>query len=180
MTEKLDIKKSLRCCGANVTIYSLAKIVNPQVIEIGDHSQIDDYTFINGGKGLTIGKHVHIASFASIAGDGTALLGDYVAVSSGARIFTGTNIYQGAWSMSAAAPKWMQRRKTGHVEIERFAFIGANSVVLPRVTIGEGAVIGSMSLVTKDIDPWSINVGIPCKKIAVRPKPSKDFSENLK
>jgi galactoside O-acetyltransferase len=56
----------------------------------------------------------------------------------------------------------------GRTIIEKDAFIGANVVVHPNVTIGEGAVIGSNSLVLKDVEPWSINVGNPCRKIKER------------
>lgn len=172
MVENCNVKRLLKRCGTDVTIYPLAKIVHPEVIEVGDHSEIDDYTFINGGRELIIGKYVHIAYFSSITGSGTAHIGDYACLASGARIFTSTNIHKGAWSMSTASPKSMQRNKIGHVEIVKFSFIGANSVVLPQVTVGEGAVIGALSLVTRDIEPWSINVGIPCKKIGDRQKPS--------
>ena len=41
---------------------------------------------------------------------------------------------------------------------------------IQNVTIGEGAIIGSNSLVLKDIEPWSVNVGSPCKKVGERPK----------
>jgi len=177
MREKKDIKAYLKFCGEDVKIYPLSRIVNPQVIRIGDHSQIDDFTFINGGKGLTIGKYVHITYFSSITGNGTAEIGDYAGIASGSRIFTSTNIYQEAWSMSAAAPKRMQRFKTGQVHIEKFSFIGANSIILPGVLIGEGAVIGALSLVNKNVEPWSINAGIPCRKIAERPKPSQVLAD---
>ena len=171
------LKKRLKYCGKDVIIYPWAKIVNPEVIEIGDYSRIDDFTFINGGEGVKMGKYVHIAYFSSIAGGGSFSIGDYSAVSSGSRILTSSNIYDEAWAMSAASPKPFQRFSTGHIEIGRFAFIGANSVVFPNVKIGEGAVIGAMSLVNKDVEPWSINIGIPCKKIKDRPKPSYPLPE---
>lgn len=177
MRKKKDIKAYLKSCGENVKIYPLSRIINPQVIKIGDHSQIDDFTFINGGKGLTIGKYVHITYFSSITGNGTAEIGDYVGIASGSRIFTSTNIHQEAWSMSAAAPRWMQRFKTGQVQIEKFSFIGSNSIILPGVLIGEGAVVGALSLVNKNIEPWSINAGIPCRKIAKRLKPSQALTD---
>ncbi len=60
--------------------------------------------------------------------------------------------------------------KVSIVKIGRDGFIGTNAVVHPGVTIGEGAIIGSNSLVTKDVDPWTINVGSPTKVIGKRPK----------
>ena len=45
--------------GENVKIFETAKIIRPEVIEIGDYSQIDDFTFIYGGKGIKIGRYSH-------------------------------------------------------------------------------------------------------------------------
>ena len=61
-----NVKKQSKRCGRNVRIYPLAKIVKSELIEIGDYSHIDDFSFFNGGKGLNTGKYVHIASFVSI------------------------------------------------------------------------------------------------------------------
>ena len=72
--------------------------------------------------------------------------------------------------MSAAAPIETQNLKIAYVRIERDGFIGTNAVVHPGVTIGEGAIIGSNSLVLKDIEPWTINIGSPTKVIGKRPK----------
>ena len=67
-----EVKERLKKCGQEVKIYPLVKIVKPEVIEIGDYSMIDDFTFIYGGKGIKIGRYVHIASFASIISAGGA------------------------------------------------------------------------------------------------------------
>ncbi|MDR0525771.1 MAG: acyltransferase, partial [Spirochaetaceae bacterium] len=48
------------------------------------------------------------------------------------------------------------------------AWLGPRVIVLPGCTIGEGAVIGAGAIVTKDIEPFSINIGIPAKKIGER------------
>jgi acetyltransferase-like isoleucine patch superfamily enzyme len=42
-------------------------------------------------------------------------------------------------------------------------------VVLPGVTVGEGAVIGSGGVVTRSIEPWTINVGSPARPVKQRP-----------
>jgi acetyltransferase-like isoleucine patch superfamily enzyme len=56
-------------------------------------------------------------------------------------------------------------------------------MVLPGVTLGEGCAIGAMSLVMKDVEPWSIYAGIPAKKIKERKnnllKLEKQFREEL-
>jgi galactoside O-acetyltransferase len=52
--------------------------------------------------------------------------------------------------------------------LEDHAFIGANAVVHPGVTIGEGAIVGSVSVVLEDIEPWTINVGAPTRVVGTR------------
>jgi len=164
------IKGKLNKCGREVKIYPLAKIVKPEVIEIGDNCTIDDFTLIYGGQGIVIGRYVHIASFVSIIGGGELVVGDYADIACGSRILTGSDTYYGGKRMSSALSLEQRNVVRGKVIIEKDAFIGTNTVVHPNVTIGEGAIIGSNSLVLKDIEPWSINVGSPCKKIGQRPR----------
>jgi len=161
---------NLKACGRGVRIYPSAKIVKPEVIEIGDHSTIGDFTFIYGGDGIVVGRYVNIAQFVSIIGGGRLILGDYAALTAGSRIITGTDTYQGGKRMSGALPPEQRNILRGTVVIGKDAFVGTNVVVHPSVIIGEGAVIGSNSLVLKDVEPWSINVGSPCQKIGVRPR----------
>ena len=47
-------------------------------------------------------------------------------------------------------------------------FLGSSTAVLPGVNIGEGSSVGALSLVTKSLNDWGINVGIPCKRIKVK------------
>lgn len=51
------------------------------------------------------------------------------------------------------------------VTLKRGCQIGMGSIVMPGVTIGEGAIIGARSVVTKDIPAWTIAAGAPCKVI---------------
>lgn len=156
--------------GKNVKIFDNAKIIKPEVIEVGDYSEIDDFTFIYGGKGIHIGRYVHISRFVSIIGGGELNLGDYSVLADGARILTGTDSYHGGSRMSTCLPLEQRNLKVSFVKIQKDAFIGTNAIVHPGVTIGEGAIVGSNSLVLKDIDPWTINVGSPTKVIKERPK----------
>ena len=163
-----DVAKGLRHIGLKVRIYPLAKIVRPEMVSIGDCSMIDDFVFINGGAGTKIGKYVHVASFVSVIGGGVLEVGDYSVLACGARILTGTDTPHGGKRMTTALPENKRSIKRGYVRMGRDVFIGTNSVVHPNVTIGDGAVIGSCSLVTHDVEPWSINYGAPCKRVGTR------------
>ena len=49
--------------------------------------------------------------------------------------------------------------------LRRGCQIGMGSIIMPGVEIGEGAIIGARSVVTKDIPAWTVAVGSPCKVI---------------
>lgn len=53
----------------------------------------------------------------------------------------------------------------GEIVLKKGCSVGLGSIILPGVTIGEGAMIGAGSVVTKDIPPWTIAVGNPAKVI---------------
>lgn len=57
---------------------------------------------------------------------------------------------------------------TGTIEIGADAFVGAQALVLPGLRIGEGAVVGAGSVVTKDVEPWTIVAGNPAREIGKR------------
>jgi acetyltransferase-like isoleucine patch superfamily enzyme len=56
----------------------------------------------------------------------------------------------------------------GGVVIEDDVWVGAGAILLKGITIGKGSVIGAGSVVTKDVPPYSIAAGIPCKVIKKR------------
>jgi acetyltransferase-like isoleucine patch superfamily enzyme len=53
----------------------------------------------------------------------------------------------------------------GKVLIKKGAFIGMNSTIMPGITIGEGSVVAAGSVVTKDVEPFTVVGGVPAKKI---------------
>jgi galactoside O-acetyltransferase len=54
--------------------------------------------------------------------------------------------------------------------MKKHSIVGANAVILPGVVIGEGAVVGANSLVTKDCKPWTVYVGSPARELKCRPR----------
>jgi galactoside O-acetyltransferase len=159
----------LKFVGPGVVLYESAKIARPEVVEIGEGSQIDDFVFINGGSGVRIGRFNHIASFVSVIGGGELITGDYVGIAAGVRIVTGTHHYGEGKRISPLIPEEEQCVIRGTIVLERDVFVGTNAIIHPNVTVGEGAIIGSGGLVLKDVEPWTINVGVPVAVIGRRP-----------
>lgn len=170
---KLDPIK-FRYLGENVTIWPQSKLINTSCISIGHHSIIDDFVLIIAAQnGLSIGKFVHIASFCSITGKGGAILQDFSGLAAGVRIATSDEDYAKGTSLTNPTI-FSEFRSVRHeqVTLEKHAIVGTNSVILPGVTIGKGCAVGANSVVTKDLPPWSICVGIPAKPIKERPSSS--------
>jgi len=156
--------------GKNVTIYATAKLCYPENIVLGDGVIIDDFVFIVAKQFTKLGNYVHIASFTSITGGGVFTMGDYSTLSSGVRIFTGTEDLRGM--LGAAVPAPYREAIRSYVEIGKHCMVGGNSVILPGVVIPDGTVIGAMSLVLQDtvLKPWAIYAGWPVRWLRERPR----------
>ena len=143
----------------NVKTFEYTKIIGIENIDFGKYVIIDDFVLIYAKEQIKIGNYVHIASFTSISGGGEFVMEDFSAISSGCRIVTGTDDFKDGGFGNSTVSNEFRNVTTGKVQIEKFAIIGGNSVILPNVTIGEGASVGAGSVVTKDLEPWGIYVG---------------------
>lgn len=142
-----------------VKTYEFSKIIGIENIEFGKNIIIDDFVMIYAKKKMRIGNYVHIACFSSILGGEEFVMEDFSWISSGSHIFTGSDDLKGWGFGNPTIPEEYRNVKRAPVFIEKFACIGANTVVLPGVTIGEGATIGANSVITRNLEPWGIYVG---------------------
>jgi galactoside O-acetyltransferase len=94
---------------------------------------------------------------------------DFSTLSSGIRVFTGNEDYLGGCLTNSAVPFPFRVPNRSYVHLKKHAIVGANSVILPGVVIGEGSVVGAHSLVKDDCEPWTIYVGSPARKLRPRP-----------
>jgi len=143
----------------DVKTFEYTKIIGIENIDFGQYVIIDDFVLIYAKENIKIGNHVHIASFTSISGGGKFVMEDFSAISSGCRIITGTDDFKDGGFGNSTVSNEFRNVRTGKIKIEKFAIIGGNSVILPNVTIGEGASVGAGSVVTKDLEPWGIYIG---------------------
>ena len=155
--------------GKDVMIYPLAKIIGEESSTIGDSVIIDDFVLLSAGRRCVLGSFVHIAAFTSIVGGGEFIMEDFCGLSGGIRVYTGNEDYSGGGLTNPAVPPPYRKPIRSFVCLQKHAIVGANSVILPGVTIGTGAVVGATSLVKSDCDPWTIYVGSPARPIGKRP-----------
>jgi len=115
-------------------------------IEIGDHVQLNDYVHIAAVDSVRIGDHVLLASKVFISDHNHGR-------------------YSGEGQDSPDIPPIERALHSSPIVIGRHVWIGEFVSILPGVHIGEGSIIGTMSVVTRDIPPFSIAVGSPARVI---------------
>lgn len=109
------------------------------------------------GKGCIIGDNVILDARSGLE------LGENVNISSNVSIYTLQHDHRDPYF---ACPT----NKKMNVTIKNRVWLGSNVIVLPGVTIGEGAVCCAGCVVTKDIAPYTVVAGIPAKAVGERPK----------
>ena len=122
--------------------------------QIGEGSIVNNQLTVIVPRKVKIGKGVTIMNGALLMAVGGITIEDNVMVAAHAKIITNNHDpYQR--SVLTCKP----------VVIKKGAWIGAAATILPGVTIGEYAIVGSDSVVTKDIPPYAVAVGSPAKVI---------------
>ncbi len=163
-----DLKdKGFKSLGKGVKISDRAAIYNADDIEIGDFSRIDDFCVISGK--VSIGRNVHIAVYSHIAGGSEGVtLDDFSGLAYACHVMAQSDDYTGRSMTNPTIPSEFKKEIKKSVHIGRHCIVGAQSVILPGVTLGDGSSVGALSLVTKSTDPWTINFGNPAKRIKDR------------
>ncbi|MBF0501989.1 MAG: acyltransferase [Candidatus Riflebacteria bacterium] len=116
-------------------------------------------------KGIFLGRKVLINSGSFLSGKGRLEIGDYTMISPNCVIVAGTHDING----DKPALEMPPIEQT--IIIGNDCWIGANASILGGVHIGDGSIIGAGAVVTKDTEPYSINLGVPAKKTGMRKMP---------
>jgi len=170
-------KLGFKFVGENVLISKLAQFYNIGCMSIGNHVRIDDFCILSGS--ITIGSYVHIGAYCALYGQNGILLEDFTGLSPRSTIFSATDDFSGDYLISPMVSEEFTNVMKGNILIKRYAQIGANCIIMPGVTIGEGVAIGAMSFVNGSLDPWGVYAGIPVKKIKDRRKGLLKFVEKI-
>lgn len=125
----------------------------------GENCRVDPFVTITGT--VKIGNNVHIGVGACIFGTAGVDIGDNCSISPGAKIFTTS--YDAETGYLANPQVEGKKYASGPVKIGDRCIVGANSVVLPNVSIGSDSLIGALSLVRNDVPINSIAVGCPAE-----------------
>lgn len=132
----------LKCFGAKigkkVLVFGSVTIDMPWNLEIGDYS--------------AIGKRVWVYNFAKIS------IGSNTVISQDTTLCGSSHDYNHPFMPLYSIP----------IKIGNQVWVAAECFVMPGITIGEGTVVGSRSLVTKNLPKWKVCAGNPCRIIKDR------------
>lgn len=149
---------------------SILSCDSPRQIRFGKSSSVRKGTVLsvagrNVDSYIKVGKNTYIGENNNLrAADGVIEIGDGCLISQGITIVTSNHDIKR--SLPIIQQGWVSKK--GKIIVSDDVWIGANAVILPDVTIGEGAVIAAGSVVTKDVPEYSIVAGIPAKIIKYR------------
>jgi len=139
--------------GENVR---LSKFINLYGCTIGDNTKIG--AFVEVQKNAAVGRNCKISSHTFIC-EGVTIEDDVF-------IGHGVTFVNDSYPRATATDGKLQTEADWHVEptlVQKRASIGSGATILANVTIGEGAIVGAGSVVTKSVPPGSIVAGNPAK-----------------
>ena len=168
--DQIELNKlGFKSIGKNVSISKNAKFYTPKTISIGNNVRIDDFCILCGN--IEIHSYIHIAPYSALYGGSEGIIiDDFANISSRVCIYAQSDDYSGASMTSPVIPDEYKNVNVGKIYIGRHVIIGSTSVVMPGVDLKEGSAFGAFSFIKDSTREWSINVGIPCKKISDRKK----------
>ena len=168
--------------GNNVLLSKKASVYNTSKISIGNNVRIDDFCILSGN--ITIGSFIHIAAYTALYGASEGIyIDDYSNISSKNSIYAISDDYSGESMTNPMIPEKYKKTIDEKVIIEKHVIIGSGCVILPGVILREGSSFGAMTFINKSSEPWTINAGIPFRKIKNRSreilKLEKDFTKEV-
>lgn len=168
-----SVSKKLKKVGKNSVVGSGLQIRGMEYIEIGDNFTAgkgttiqawDTYENQNFNPQIIIGNNVMLTDYIQISAIDKVVLGDNLLV--GQNVYISDNSHGDADKTAIGiAPIKRPLTSKGPVIIGKNVWIGRGAVILSGVTVGDNAIIGANSVVTRDVPNNSVVAGVPAKLI---------------
>ncbi len=151
--------------GAKVRVGARSVVERPWLLAMGSRVQLEHNVHV---KIVADGAHLSIGA-ASFIGFGVELdvalrleIGDHVLIAPGCFITDHAHRHARGQRIDE------QGQESRAVRIGNDVWLGANAVVLPGVTIGDGAIVGAGAVVTRDVPAHTVVAGVPARPIGER------------
>jgi galactoside O-acetyltransferase len=140
---------------------------------------------ISGARNITLGGEIYLVEGVSLraengqlqigsrfaANGGSKVIADHGRISIGAGVMLGPNVVIRASDHCSArvdVPIWEQGQTGGEIVIGDDVWIGANSVIVSGVKIGQHVIVAAGAVVTRDVPDYAIVAGVPAKVVRIR------------
>lgn len=151
--------------GKRYTVYETALLEPREMITIGAGAEIKDYVIIRSPEHpVVIGACTQLNPFTVIYGGSGVTIGDNVMIGPHCMIASGNHDYR----QLEVPMRRVRGFSDGPIVIEDNVWIAANCTITDGVRIGREAVIGANAVVTKDVAPYDIVGGVPARVIGNR------------
>ncbi|MBK1645076.1 hypothetical protein CKO25_10510 [Thiocapsa imhoffii] len=159
----------LRARGARlaskVRVGSRCEISRPKALEAGGRVVLEAqvvFKLVGNGAGVSLAEHVFIGRGTLFDLSGPLFIGE------GTMLAPNCFVTDHNHGTSASVPMWRQSPLHAPVRIGADCWLGARAIVLPGVTIGDGAIVAAGAVVTADVAPSSIVCGVPARFMRLR------------
>lgn len=146
-------------------VHPLAIIERKDLVDIGDGTEINEYVIIKTQKNkVKLGKYVQLNPFTVIYGGTGITIGDNVMIAPHCMIASGNHDFK----QTGYPMRFAGTLSKGPIIIEENVWVGANCTITDGVRIGKESLIAANSVIINDVEPWSIVGGVPAVKIGTR------------
>ena len=148
--------------GANAVIYTGTsfgeRVLIGDLASFREGCRVSDRAIVGRGTmalyNCSIGPFARIQDQVHLVGD--MIVEEHVFLGMGVVTTNDNDVYLTRFGLAA-------REQRGAPVLRRFAAVGAGATILPGVEIGEGALVGAGAVVTRDVEPWTIVMGVPAR-----------------
>ncbi|MEV8521795.1 UDP-2-acetamido-3-amino-2,3-dideoxy-D-glucuronate N-acetyltransferase [Dyella marensis] len=149
--------------------YQHSSAIVDEGAQIGEGSRVWHFVHVCGGarigKGVSLGQNVFVGNRVSI--------GDHCKVQNNVSVYDNVTLEEGVFCGPSMVftnvynPRSLIERKDEYRDtlVKRGATLGANCTIVCGITIGEYAFVGAGAVVTQDVSPYALMVGVPARQI---------------
>lgn len=157
--------EQFRSLGPDCVFEPGVLVFHPETITLGANVYVGHNTILKGyyKNELRVGDETWIGQQCFFHSAGGLTIGARVGVGPGVKIVTSVHTEAGR-----AVPVLFSPLEFSPVTVEDDADLGVNSVLLPGVTVGRGAIVGAGSVVNRDVAPYTVVAGVPARVLRER------------